>query len=382
LDEFLVLLMGLRLLLKRFFWIDQLVLVFVLLSCIILSSILLNSNRADYREYLEVHKVLKFVVFYLFSIFVFTNYNNKKGIIYFVSISFIGLLIFNVLHLFNLFYFNEFITILYDTDGRDVLNFGKNSIGGPGPKRIVGTMGNPNINAILFLFFVSFYSFLLVESKKVESSWNYFTPNTVRALFLLSILLVILCQSRTGIVALVIIYLFGLYYRRAKLFEILLEILLIIGFFGLSAFLDTIALQYLFNTKPQLQENNSLAVRLKIWGKLINMWTEQPFFGYGPNKAYVYREKLHPENEYIFYLWRYGIQGVVTYLSILLVPILYYRSRIKEFTFLIFVVLVVSLVAFMNNPLSNPKISVLFALILGFSVVQFSQNKQKSNYSE
>ncbi len=374
--------MGLRLLLKRFFWIDQLVLVFVLLSCIILSSILLNSNRADYREYLEVHKVLKFVVFYLFSIFVFTNYNNKKGIIYFVSISFIGLLIFNVLHLFNLFYFNEFITILYDTDGRDVLNFGKNSIGGPGPKRIVGTMGNPNINAILFLFFVSFYSFLLVESKKVESSWNYFTPNTVRALFLLSILLVILCQSRTGIVALVIIYLFGLYYRRAKLFEILLEILLIIGFFGLSAFLDTIALQYLFNTKPQLQENNSLAVRLKIWGKLINMWTEQPFFGYGPNKAYVYREKLHPENEYIFYLWRYGIQGVVTYLSILLVPILYYRSRIKEFTFLIFVVLVVSLVAFMNNPLSNPKISVLFALILGFSVVQFSQNKQKSNYSE
>lgn len=382
LDEFLVLLMGLRLLLKRFFWIDQLVLVFVLLSCIILSSILLNSNRADYREYLEVHKVLKFVVFYLFSIFVFTNYNNKKGIIYFVSISFIGLLIFNVLHLFNLFYFNEFITILYDTDGRDVLNFGKNSIGGSGPKRIVGTMGNPNINAILFLFFVSFYSFLLVESKKVESSWNYFTPNTVRALFLLSILLVILCQSRTGIVALVIIYLLGLYYRRAKWFEILFEILLIIGFFGLSAFLDTIALQYLFNTKPQLQENNSLAVRLKIWGKLINMWTEQPFFGYGPNKAYVYREKLHPENEYVFYLWRYGIQGVVAYLSILLVPILYFRSRIKEFTFLIFVVLVVSLVAFMNNPLSNPKISVLFALILGFSVVQFSPIKQKSNYSE
>lgn len=374
--------MGLRLLLKRFFWIDQLVLVFVLLSCIILASILLNSNRADYKEYLEVHKVLKFVVFYLFSIFVFANYSNKKGIIFFVSISFIVLLIFNFLHLFNLFYFNEFITILYDTDGRDVLNFGKNSIGGPGPKRIVGTMGNPNINAILFLFFVSFYSFLLVESKKVESSWNSFTPNTVRAFFLLSILLVIFCQSRTGIVALVIIYLLGLYYRRAKWYEILFEILLIIGFFGLSAFLDTIALQYLFNTKPQLQENNSLAVRLKIWGKLINMWTEQPFFGYGPNKAYVYREKLHPENEYVFYLWRYGIQGVVAYLSILLVPILYYRSRIKEFTFLIFVVLVVSLVAFMNNPLSNPKISVLFALILGFSVVQFSQNKQKSNYSE
>ncbi len=381
-DEFFVLIMGLRLLQKRFFRIDQLVLVCLVLSIFILLSIVINSNRADYREYLEIHKVLKFVVFYLFSIFVFTNFLNKKGVVYLVTFSFLGLLIFNFLHLFNLFYFNEFVTILYDTDGRDVLNFGKNSIGGPGPKRIVGTMGNPNINAILFLFYVSFYSFLLIERNKVDGSWNYLSKNSVKALFLLSILLVILCQSRTGIVALFIIYIFGVLLRKAKWLDIIMEVLLISGFFGISAFLDTIALQYLFNTKPQLQENNSLAVRIKIWGELFQMWTQQPFFGYGPNKAFVYREKLHPENEYIFYLWRYGVQGLLAYLSLFLVPLFYFGKRTKEFSFLILVILVVLLVALMNNPLSNPKISVLFALILGFSMVQFTQVSQNTNHSE
>lgn len=382
LDEFLVLLMGLRLLLKRFFWIDRLMLVFAVLSFFMLVSILFNSNRTDYREYLEIQKVVKFVVFYLFSIFVFKDYTRNKNVIYLVSTSFVILLIFNFLHLFNLFYFNEFITILYDTDGRDVLNFGKNSIGGPGPKRIVGTMGNPNINAILFLFFVSFYSFLLIERNKVESSWNYLSKNAIRAFFLLSILLVILCQSRTGIAALFLVYILGIIYRKAKWFDVVIEVLLIAGFFGLSAFLDTIALQYLFNTKPQLQENNSLAVRLKIWGELINMWTEKPLFGYGPNKAYIYREKLYPENEYVFYLWRYGIQGVISYIAIFCVPLFYFYKRIKEFTFLIFAVLIVSLVALMNNPLSNPKISVLFALILGFSMVQFTKVEQNTNQSK
>jgi len=378
-DEFLVVVMGLRLILKRFFWIDKLILVFGALSLFILVSIVINSHRTDYREYLEIQKVVKFVVFYLFSIFVFKDFTSKKNIIYIVTSSFVILLIFNFLHLFNLFYFNEYVTILYDTDGRDVLNFGKNSIGGPGPKRIVGTMGNPNINAILFLFFVSFFSFLLIERNKVESSWNYLSKNVLQLFFLLSILLVILCQSRTGIVALFVVYILAIFFRRVKWFEILLEVFLIIGFFGLSAFLDTIALQYLFNTKPQLQENNSLAVRLIIWGKLINMWAEQPFFGYGPNKAYIYKEKLYPENEYVFYLWRYGIQGLLAYLAIFCAPIFYFYKRIKEFTFIIFVIIIISLVALMNNPLSNPKISVLFALILGFSVVQFTKIETQSN---
>jgi uncharacterized membrane protein len=81
-------------------------------------------------------------------------------------------------------------------------------------------------------------------------------------------------------------------------------------------------------------------------------------------------------------LWRYGIQGVISYIAIFCVPLFYFYKRIKEFTFLIFAVLIVSLVALMNNPLSNPKISVLFALILGFSMVQFTKVEQNTNQSK
>jgi O-antigen ligase len=377
LDEFIVVIMGIRLLSKKFFWIDQLAIILILMSFFILVSIFVNPNISDYREYLEIHKVIKFVIFYVFTIFVFRDFKHEKGIVYFLTFSFILLFIFNFLHLFNVFYFNEYVTILFDTDGRDVINFGKNSAGGPGPKRIVGTMGNPNINAILFLFYVSFFTFLLIEGKKDQSSWHFFSNTLRKVLFLLSILMVILCQSRTGIVALSVIYFLGVHLRGAKWLEVITEISFTVSFFLLSSFIDTIALQYLFNTKPKLQDNNSFSVRLEIWAKLFKMWVQKPFFGYGPNKEYVYSNELHPENEYIFYLWRYGIQGVILYLSMLLVPLFYFYKRLKEFYFLPFIVFVILIVALMNNPLSNAKINVLFPMILGLSIAYLCKKTTK-----
>jgi O-antigen ligase len=107
------------------------------------------------------------------------------------------------------------------------------------------------------------------------------------------------------------------------------------------------------------------------------MWVQKPFFGYGPNKEYVYSKELHPENEYIFYLWRYGIQGVIFYLSMLLVPLVYFYKRLKEFYFLPFIVFVILIVALMNNPLSNAKINVLFPMILGLSTAYLCKNTNK-----
>lgn len=370
-DEVLVLLMGLRLLQEKIFWLDQMVMVFGLLGLIILFSILLNPNYKDYREYLELHKLLKFATLYLFSCWVSLQFLNEKKIIRFVNGLFLCLVVFNILHLFNLFYFNEFITILYDTDGRDVMNFGKNSLGGPGPKRIVGTMGNPNINSILFLLFFAFYSFLDIENRKETSVWKLASIWMVRIPFMFSMLFVILCQSRTGIVSLVVIYVFGIFIRKPNWKEVMMEVLCVFSFFGITAFLDTISLQYLTNTKPKLQENNSFAVRIKIWKYLIGSWLENPIFGYGPNKAFVYKTELHPENEYLFYLWRYGVQGVIAYISLLVIPFKSMFSKVKDFSFLYFTVIVIAMAASMNNPLSNPKISVLFAIIIGFSVAVF-----------
>jgi O-antigen ligase len=147
--------------------------------------------------------------------------------------------------------------------------------------------------------------------------------------------------------------------------------------------LDTVSLQYLTNTKPQIHENNSLSLRIKVWGQLFNSWLESPWFGYGPNKAFIYKTKLYPENEYLFYLWRYGVQGLLSYLAIFAVPLMFLFNKIRDFAFLYFVIIVLAVVASMNNPLSNPKISVLFALILGFSVgVFYNFNHQKKQNAQ
>jgi len=377
-DELLVTLMGVRLLQRGVFWLDKFLWVLIFLSFIILVSILVNSNYKDYREYLEIHKLIKIAILYMFTCWVTGQGIAKATFVKMVLITFLGMVVFNILHLFNVYYFNEFITILYDTDGRDVMNFGKNSIGGPGPKRIVGTMGNPNINAILFLFYFAFFSFLQVEDQKEHSDWKVLSKRSIQLLFLLSMLFVILCQSRTGLAALFVIYIFGVYLRRPNWKEVLLEISCVLGFFGISSYLDTVSLNYLSNTKPQLQENNSLAVRIKIWGELIGLWLQQPFFGYGPNKAFVYRTQLHPENEFVFYLWRYGIQGLLGFMALLIFPFLFLFKKIKDFSFVYFVLIIVAIVALMNNPLANPKISVLFAMILGFSVAVFFNFKSKN----
>ncbi|MFM7300234.1 MAG: hypothetical protein ACKO1R_03740, partial [Crocinitomicaceae bacterium] len=59
-------------------------------------------------------------------------------------------------------------------------------------------------------------------------------------------------------------------------------------------------------------------------------------------------------------------------------PFLFLFKKIKDFSFVYFVLIIVAIVALMNNPLANPKISVLFAMILGFSVAVFFNFKSKN----
>lgn len=378
-EEFLIVIMGIRLLTCRFYFFDRFIFYLVLIALIVLISILVNPNIKDYREYLEIYKLFRIGIIYLFGLFVMKDHFSPVKITKWITYSFIFLAIFNVLHILNIFYFNEYVTILYDSDGRDVINFGKNSLGGPGPKRIVGTMGNPNINAILFLLYFSFYAFLLIQSKFQNSTWNIYSYKVTRILFLVSMLFVILCQSRTGIGILLVVYLLTLIYRKSSLKEFFYDTFFVFAFFGLSAYLDTIALQYLYNTKPQLQENNSLSMRFEIWKNLIKMWTKQPFFGYGPNKNYVYSEKLYPENEYVFYLWKYGLQGLFAYIILVFSPIVFFFKKNNSIILLLFITLIISIEALTNNPLADPKISFLYPLFLGLSIFIIYKTDNQNN---
>ena len=120
----------------------------LIFSCYILFDIVLNNLSSNTNSYFEIYKVLKFLIIILFfSCLQFNKYFNE--VIYPI---FYILIIFNTLHFFDFWDFNLIIEQYYN-GGIHIKTFGLNSLGEPATKRLIGTLGNPNNNAILFLFF-------------------------------------------------------------------------------------------------------------------------------------------------------------------------------------------------------------------------------------
>ena len=370
-EEVFVGFIALRLMVKRFFWLDKFVILLSLFAGFILFSIVINSHRTELREYFELFKIFKLGILYLFAIYLFYGTKKLSGIVKFVNITFILLVVFNFLHYFNVWNFNDHVTILYDPDERDTLYFGLNSLGFPAAKRMIGTMGNPNDNSILFLLFFAFYLSRLMVSEAKKKLFSIYS-----LLFLLATLMVLLCQSRTGILIGIVIFIIGLFQRKLTK-DVLVE-LMIIGLAIVLMYIISInSMQYLTNTKLRLQDNSSVMGRWEIAQKLFLEWTHKPIFGYGPNKTYMYENKIYPENEYLFHMWRYGITGLILFCSVVWYFLIkFLREKVKMPLYL-FVITVFSLGALTNLPVMNPKFSFIFALIAGFATCQYYIQKRK-----
>lgn len=164
----------------------------IALMLIALISLIVNHRLFILRDDFELMKMIKFLIVFLFVIIAVKGTDLTS----ILKIIFVFVLFFNLLHYFNLFGFNQIITKYYGSD-LQVSTFGFNSLGQPDTKRIIGTVGNPNNNAILFLFFVIFF-FPEMKSKTSE-----------KVFFLLAVFGTLACQSRTGFFALGIIFLLG-----------------------------------------------------------------------------------------------------------------------------------------------------------------------------
>lgn len=378
-EEFFVGLITLRIIFLRFFWVDKFVLLLALFSIYITFTILINSNRTVLREYFELYKYFKFGVLYVFAIYYFIKYTNWSFFDKLINFSFILLILFNFLHYFDVYDFNKNITILYDSDQRDILVFGFNSIGLPAAKRIIGTMGNPNDNAILFLFFLAYYQSKLKNWSTIQDKTTIILQRINYLFFYLSLLMILMCQSRTGIIAAIVIYITGLILKKITMKQIGIDLLVVLLLIGIMYGLDHISLQYLSNTKLNIDQNTSITGRFEIWKKLLSEWMQQPVFGYGPNKNYMYQNNIYPENEYIFHLWRYGVIGLVLYCGLLwFLFIRYFRDKQTNYFFSL-VVVFVSVCALTNNPLTNPKFLIIFALISGYSMSLYYQRNVINN---
>jgi O-antigen ligase len=257
----------------------------------------------------------------------------------------------------------------YYNGGLQIQYFGKDSLGAPAVKRLVGTMGNPNINALLFGFFSLYYFPTNVNRKNL-------------GLFFVSLLFVFLCQSRTALLFIFCIFAF-LAIFKTRIWTKKQWLLVVFGTictFFIAWMLATSFFQFTSYNNSLLDgtafHSGSARGRLETWKMLGKMITEEPLFGHGPYKEFFYQNKIYSENEYILMTWRYGILGLLIYLSIFLIPFKKLVSSENEIPLKGSLMLIMMLVsAITNNPLTERNIELLFCIGIAW-IFQRHQTKE------
>jgi O-antigen ligase len=250
--------------------------------------------------------------------------------------------VFNFLQFFNLFSFNTIIEPFYAAEGK-VDNFEKNA-------RLLGTLGNPNNNSILFIFFFSlfFRKDQLVTKKSI--------------LFLaLASVLIFMCLSRTSLFAFLMSLLISIVMVRPnKVVVFSLTAVFCIIFLILISTSNYVTNAFSIN----VLENTSLLYRIAIWYKLMLMILDKPFLGHAPYKEFFYNNHLFAESEFILTTWRYGFIGLLLYL-IQIIGLTISSVRKLVYNPVLMMGICVFITAFTNNPLNHNTINLLFAACVG-----------------
>ncbi len=334
-------------------------------SGFVLFSIVIQGHHTSTSDYFEVYKWIKFgFAIWFFSLL---DYSLFKRFIPWI---------FGVLAVINTIHFLEFTPLNkvlehYYNGGLQIQYFGKDSLGAPAVKRLVGTMGNPNINALLFGFFSLYYFPTNVNRKKL-------------VLFFVSLLFVFLCQSRTALLFIFCIFAF-LAIFKATIWTKKQWLLVVFGTictFFIAWMLATSFFQYTSYNNSLLDgtafHSGSARGRLETWNMLGKMIIEEPLFGHGPYKEFFYQNKIYSENEYILMTWRYGILGLLIYVSIFLIPFKKLVSSENEISLKGSLMLIMMLVsAITNNPLTERNIELLFCIGIAW-IFQRHQTKESA----
>lgn len=325
-------------------------LIFSLFVVSVMLSILVNGRVNELRDWFEVLKYLKFAVFTLAFLIVATTESFRR--IAFVVL--IPVVVFNVFHYFDLLDFNNLVEPWY-APGHHLDAFGLNSLGEPATKRALGTMGNPNVNALMFLLFLLLF---MRRSSRVKF------PPLYTVAGLLSITGVFMCQSRTALIAFCAIMVLYMVlapgrYRTFMYYSLFALVIFVILQYAGNAYLTTVA------DPDRLQR--TAAGRMEQWSAILEAMPGKWLLGNAPSKEYFEQHEIYSESEYFLMLFRYGIAGVVLFFGFW-VHLLYRgfcASGTLKFS-LTALPLLLLLGAITNNPMHAPKLVMLIAFTLAF----------------
>lgn len=325
----------------------------------IILSIIINKRVSIIRDWFEVVKFIEFGTY----IVLFQAIFDRSGLKQILKILFAGVLLFNFLHYFNIFDFNQIIEPFY-AHKHHLDRFGLNSLGLPATKRALGVLGNPNNNAVLFLLFLWVF-----VPKKPEFKFQKLVLPT------LAILGIFLCQSRTGLIAFSLSFLLYLWSIRTG-FMFMIYFLL----FSLAVFLllHSSGNTYLSSVAKTAIVSKAGEGRMSQWERILNAMPGHWLFGNAPNKTYFEQHGIHSESEYFLILFRYGIVGLITYITFWF-SLLYNfcKTRKRIFSLILYVVFSYFILAITNNPMHSPKLMLMFACVIALNGLYPQKNEAK-----
>lgn len=333
--------------------------VFSIFLSVVILSIIVNGRYLQIRDWLEVFKYIKFFGAFILCI----TFLNYKMLLLWLKAIFIGLLVFNTLHYFNLFNFNKLIEPYYAAK-HHLDFFGLNSIGEPATKRALGTLGNPNNNGFLFLIF----TIIFLPSKEDNFNWkNLIFPT-------LSILAMIACQSRTVFIAFIPTLLVYFYFSKINwrfvLYFVLVAVLVFIQF-------DYFGNSYIGSISNANTMENAGRSRWDEWTKIVQSMPGNWLLGHGPNKQFFESNGIYAESEYLLILFRYGIIGLIAYLFFF--ASLLHKNIQRDFipwSIIFYFFLAYLIVALTNTPFHSVKLNVLIAVVLSLGWLKSKNAKE------
>ncbi len=248
-----------------------------------------------FRDLFDIFRPIIYLLIILFPLIFNIKYNQLQKIVRFVC--FLALLEVAI----NFFIFVDF--------GKPIINIYRVQTSGINYLRFSGTFGFAYTFSN-FIFFLLLYSIFLYKVHKTK---------TLRILFSLFFLCILVSGSRVGIVALIII-LFVIFIVENQIKELLFLLCfsLFLTFF-LFIFLDKIyfdkVCSYFFRLIQLGVEDPSASHRFAELVLAKNILEKNLLFGEGSNKYYFNKILgLHLESLYAYYLAKWGLLGFLLYI--------------------------------------------------------------------
>ncbi|MES2588623.1 MAG: O-antigen ligase family protein [Bacteroidota bacterium] len=269
--------------------------------------------------------------------------------------------IFNILHYFNVFDFNKFVSPFY-TSWMHLKFFGLNTLGQVDTKRAFGTMGNCNNNAFYFLSFLILFIDQYIKSKS-KSDLTF---------LILALFGIFLCQSRIVFLTLIVLLFLSILILKnsRKFFLALLGLtLLFYLLFYLAGNVYLVSVQ-----RIDLMTDASIG-RFEQWIKIYHSMPGYWFFGHAPNKEYFETHQIYAESEYFLILFRYGVLGLLLFLGILAIAMIKFFKVFKFSFFPLAFVFSYSLNCITNSPFYGTKSLIQFAFF--YVIILFLNDARK-----